>query len=464
MRPYNRSRRQHDGSLSARDVVERILPDASDRWTVLDRLNRSSKFAASIAPAVLSVRLGNSGFRINVGQVEVLTFFNDTFRILLAANKTDERLARLQIVRTTYKSIRGPQCYFVGTVSDYRAAKEQIDSLHEEYIRNAATTINGSPRQGTPFAVHHSEDLITYARKYVSTSAQSQKRKSTPSAVENGKIPQNFVAYHNVDERGSPLHRGRRGWFQTNRPTLPRKGDVLWCFEGEGRPKKYALVKRAVVAISERELDGTSVVRYQYSELLDVIVNDAPWFIKLRKSQGSFAFGVNRINDPDIVNELERYSADQSQSSIESDIADIKRDRSIPDTTRKALIDARRGQGGFRRDLDLQWGYACAVTSCTLRDLLRASHIKPWRYSTHEERLDPANGLLLLANIDILFDRGFLSFDDSGRMLISSRLSTTERRTLRLSGRLRQKPDAQQRIYLAQHRKAFGFPDQSTSK
>lgn len=460
MRPYNRSHKQHDCSLSARDVIERILPDSSDRWTVLDRLNRSSKFASSIAPAALSARLGNNGFRINVGQVEVLTFFDDTFRVLLAATKPDKRLARLQIVRTTYKSIRGPQCYFVGTIGDYRAAKQQIDSLHEEYIRDAATTINGSPRRGTPYAIHHSEDLITYARKYVSTNAQSRQRKSTSSAVIIEKTQQNFVAYHNVDEQGSPLHRGRRGWFQTNKPTLPKKGDVLWCFEGEGRPKKYALVKRAVVSRSEKELDGPSVVRYQYSDLLDVVVNDAPWFAKLRKSQGSFAFGVNRISDPDIVNELERYSADSTQSSIEADIADIERDRSITDeTTRKALIDARRGQGGFRRDLDLQWGHACAVTNCALRDLLRASHIKPWRYSTHEERLDPANGLLLSANIDILFDKGLLCFDDNGRMLISSRLSTAERHTLGLSGRLRQKPDARQRIYLAQHRKAFGFPD-----
>lgn len=266
----------------------------------------------------------------------------------------------------------------------------------------------------------------------------------------NGQIQKHFVAYHNVDEQGAPLHRGRRGWFETNKPKLPQKGDVLWCFEGEGRPKEYRLVKRGVVSRSKKQPDGPSVVLYQYSDAVDVIVNDAPWFAKLRKDQGSFSFGVNQIQDPDIVNELEHFALGSSQSSIEADIAEIERDRSIPDeTTRKALIDARRGQGGFRRDLDVHWGHACAVTNCALRDLLRASHIKPWRHSTQQERLDPVNGLLLSANIDILFDKGFVSFNDSGLMLISSRLSRTEKRALGLSGRLRRKPDTQQRLYLA---------------
>lgn len=449
-----------EGALVARDVIESILPDSSDRWTVLDHLTHSSRFASSIAPAALSVTLGPNGFRMNVGQVEALTFFDDTFRILLAAAKADSRLALLPITRTAYKSIRGPQCVFVGTVREYRAAKEQIDPLHEDFIRDAATTINGSPRQGTPFAIHHSNDLITYAAKYVSTNAQRRERAPTSAAVMNGKIQQHFVAYHNVDEQGAQLRRGRRGSFETNKRKLPQKGDVLWCFEGEGRPKEYRLVKRGVVSRSDKESDGPSVIRYQDSDSVDLIVNDAPWFAKLRKDQGSFSFGVNRIQDADIINELEGFAADSSRSSIEADIADIERDRSIPDeTTRKALIDARRGQGGFRRDLDIHWGHACAVTKCALRDLLRASHIKPWRYSTQQERLDPANGLLLSANIDILFDKGLLSFDDNGQMLISPRLSTTERRALGLSGRLRRKPHAPQRIYLAQHRKAFGFPE-----
>jgi predicted restriction endonuclease len=51
-----------------------------------------------------------------------------------------------------------------------------------------------------------------------------------------------------------------------------------------------------------------------------------------------------------------------------------------------------------------------------------ASHIKPWAKSNNEERLDPYNGLLLLANIDKAFDLGYISFDDRGLILISEQL------------------------------------------
>ncbi|MBS1603209.1 MAG: HNH endonuclease, partial [Bacteroidetes bacterium] len=53
--------------------------------------------------------------------------------------------------------------------------------------------------------------------------------------------------------------------------------------------------------------------------------------------------------------------------------------------------------------------------------LLVASHIKPWKVSTNEERLDGHNGLLLSPHIDKLFDQGWISFSDEGQFLISSR-------------------------------------------
>jgi predicted restriction endonuclease len=50
---------------------------------------------------------------------------------------------------------------------------------------------------------------------------------------------------------------------------------------------------------------------------------------------------------------------------------------------------------------------------------LLASHSKPWRDSSNEERLNGENGLLLTPSIDHLFDRGFIGFEDSGTLIIS---------------------------------------------
>jgi putative restriction endonuclease len=61
----------------------------------------------------------------------------------------------------------------------------------------------------------------------------------------------------------------------------------------------------------------------------------------------------------------------------------------------------------------------CRVTKVENPVHLRASHCKPWRDSSNDERLNGENGLLLTPTIDHLFDRGFISFEDAGRLIIS---------------------------------------------
>jgi predicted restriction endonuclease len=199
-------------------------------------------------------------------------------------------------------------------------------------------------------------------------------------------------------------------------------------------------------------------VRYQDANSLDVVVNDMSWFKKLFEAQGRFGFGLNPISDAETIDELESFAAGVWADAVDEDVDAVNRDSSLAPTIRKALIDARRGQGRFRSKLDEHWGHACAATNCKVRAVLRASHIKPWRLSSNTERLDPANGILLAANVDILFDRGLVSFDDHGRMLTSSRLSAADLRLLGLPAELRKRPDASQRSCLAHHWKAFRFP------
>lgn len=96
----------------------------------------------------------------------------------------------------------------------------------------------------------------------------------------------------------------------------------------------------------------------------------------------------------------------------------LQLDATIPATTREAVVLARRGQGLFKQRV-MQIERACRITGVTRVEHLRASHCKPWRDATNEERLDGENGLLLTPNADHLFDRGFIGFEDNGDMLIS---------------------------------------------
>jgi hypothetical protein len=96
----------------------------------------------------------------------------------------------------------------------------------------------------------------------------------------------------------------------------------------------------------------------------------------------------------------------------------VTNDSSIRETERQALIRARNGQGLFR-DRVSKIETKCRVTGVENPVHLVASDCKPWRDSTNEERLNGDNGLLLTPSIDHLFDRGFIGFEDNGKLIIS---------------------------------------------
>lgn len=136
------------------------------------------------------------------------------------------------------------------------------------------------------------------------------------------------------------------------------------------------------------------------------------------QSMGAYA------NKEQLMSALSLYRAylDQlTDATAQSDIENIVNDPTIPETSKPTLIHARRGQGKFRERLIRQWN-GCAVTGYGNISMLMASHIKPWSISNNSERLDPFNGLLLSPNLDKAFDLHFISFSDSGKILISDQL------------------------------------------
>lgn len=132
---------------------------------------------------------------------------------------------------------------------------------------------------------------------------------------------------------------------------------------------------------------------------------------------------------------MEKLTTEQAEEKILSyitaediyeegrDIQAIKSDLSLDDTTRKQLVAARAGQGWFRIEC-MKLFPSCPLTGISFPALLRASHIKPWRAcQSGLERLDPFNGIILAVHVDVLFDKGYISFANSGEVLISTELN-----------------------------------------
>jgi hypothetical protein len=100
-------------------------------------------------------------------------------------------------------------------------------------------------------------------------------------------------------------------------------------------------------------------------------------------------------------------------------------------TETEETVKQRIGQDVYREALMNYWNGACAVTGCSVNEVLRASHAKPWKdCTTAEERLDVYNGFLLSANLDALFDKGLISFDDDGVIMLSSQLNEQQMRRI----------------------------------
>ena len=91
----------------------------------------------------------------------------------------------------------------------------------------------------------------------------------------------------------------------------------------------------------------------------------------------------------------------------------------------------------FRGNLLRLWQGSCAVTSVQEPRVLRSSHIKPWVNSSVQEKVDHFNGLLLVPNLDALFNEGLVSFRNDGRIMVSPNWRTDDQRRMHVASDLR---------------------------
>lgn len=123
---------------------------------------------------------------------------------------------------------------------------------------------------------------------------------------------------------------------------------------------------------------------------------------------------IDTAEQEDVLKAQLDNSVDEIDKEIET--------KQLQGEEREALIKVRVNQSAFRKLLMRRYTHCCL---CDVDDesLLVASHIKPWAKSSHEEKVDVNNGLLLCPNHDKLFDRGYISFDNGGHIVISDELS-----------------------------------------
>ncbi|MGF6947888.1 putative restriction endonuclease [Neobacillus sp. B4I6] len=145
---------------------------------------------------------------------------------------------------------------------------------------------------------------------------------------------------------------------------------------------------------------------------------------------------------------IENNIPEEIINQIENDLDSVT---TLDKTERETIIKSRIGQSAFKKAL-LAIEKKCRICGVTDERFLVASHIKPWSESNNQERLDVNNGLLLCPNHDALFDKGYISFDETGNVMIKDSLDETTKILLNINETMRIKMTERQRNYMKWHR------------
>lgn len=267
--------------------------------------------------------------------------------------------------------------------------------------------------------------------------------------------------------------------------TKVSKGDFLFFYKSiENRPRITAFYEvEKVLDIHKAKMDNTIMMKYKNPHLFrnKVQENEVIVFGNQKKSM--------ILDIPLIVNRalLEELSIDYSPSPnltelqaltlklrwkrlnnsqvklllkkvnplYDESFLMIQKELELPivldKTEKESVVKTRIGQSIFKKAL-LAVEKKCKLCGVSDERFLVASHIKPWSQSNHQERLDSNNGLLLCPNHDALFDKGYISFDEDGTILISNSLDEATKIFLNINDTMKVALNEGQQKYMKWHR------------
>jgi hypothetical protein len=162
-----------------------------------------------------------------------------------------------------------------------------------------------------------------------------------------------------------------------------------------------------------------------------------------------------RSSDPyqpltDTLFEPDSYLASADGEELPANVTELPGPAYVPsaEDSRSMIMRAirvRRGQSAFRQALRARYGDTCLVSGCNWVDVLEAAHIVSYR-GVHDNH--PENGLLLRADIHVLFDLDLMGIEPQSLtvyfhpMAVSSAYLEFEGVRLRCMSNLRPSEDA----------------------
>ncbi|MBQ9329045.1 MAG: HNH endonuclease [Solobacterium sp.] len=152
---------------------------------------------------------------------------------------------------------------------------------------------------------------------------------------------------------------------------------------------------------------------------------------------------------PEVFEFLEECEA---LDRIRNEPQEAEEETSVIGGERTATVKQRINQTYFRDRLIKKYG-KCAVCGNDEIRLLNASHIIPWRDCDDNAKIELNNGLLLCPAHDRCFDLGYISFDENGKIMVSSKLSKDNKALLNIKSSQKIELTEDMKPYMDYHRK-----------
>lgn len=408
-----------------------------------NRLANSIHTANDEADASWEVSMFDWGVRLNVGQVASLDFSSDEVMAVVTSHRRKPVYSAVPIGSDVLRF--APE--HISAVSP-----QQWDS-HDQFIRLAA-----SAKKKSPFKRSFSEGVMEHIEFLLGRRLPRPSYRVRSLHILQGGVSNGDKAWL---EKAAKQNLRRSTWVA---PKSARIGDEAVIYVAGfgffatarivGSPKPRSdWVNRYGAALDTVELIDPPVSLSEIRKRLPKL-NWVKYPRGVHSLTEKTAFAVRAIIAERRTEKNDRPRARSTALPQWSDIEEIQKNRKLGPRTKKRLIDARLGQGQFRSDLINLW-QGCSVTNCNVTEVLRASHIKPWRMATKQEKVDVYNGLLLIPNLDALFDRALITFNEQGMIEISKQIPKSAWEFLGLSKGLRVKLRPRHKRYLQHHRELF---------
>jgi hypothetical protein len=423
-------------------LLER-LPEQPARAAALDAFEQSLTFASAHPTHLwrLTRPRNLQLVRLNVGLMYVLQVSPREFA-LTVVDSAESRAVGSELGLEVLQHFRSPEglLAFKGSIEKLRAAYARLRALHEEAIRRAARFRTRVTRAGHDPALL---DALGALGVRLPT-ARDEDVPASPGA------PDTFWVVRGRDKDtawAEDLELGAKSRWFTKRSTLgmsPGDGVIFWRLDPGQEVVGLGEVVHAEGADAEgmfhvwlRSLSGPLTHRLGVDTLRSTPGLEDAGFLKLgptgtvlslRASEAEAVYRLVAASEPQAAERIHWWPVNhRPELASEPDPLEAAFQALSSEDTRHEVersIKVRQGQGPFRDALMQAYDGRCAVTGCTVERALAAAHIVPMR-GAHSN--DVRNGLLLRADIHLLFDTGLLWVEPEGlRVRIAPRLRTTE--------------------------------------